>query len=236
MTSVGTLSSLAVSGNVGIGTTSASSPLVVNGGIATLADAGGNGFIAVGRSSDNFAWAPLAKQNNNTTYEGGIQWTPAGANITIGTTLATAMTILSSGNVGIGTTSPSYILDVTGQARFTGGYTISDRRWKTNITPLKDALSMVTQLQGVSFDWKRKEFPEMHFGDGQQIGFVAQDVEKVLPQIVSTDNKGYKNVSYESVIPVLTEAVKELKADNDNQAAKIKTLTARLNALEAKPH
>ena len=55
---------------------------------------------------------------------------------------------------------------------------------------------MVTQLQGVSFDWKRKEFPEMHFGDGQQIGFVAQDVEKVLPQIVSTDNEGYKNVSY----------------------------------------
>ena len=105
LTSVGTLSSLAVSGDVGIGTTSASSPLVVNGGIATLADAGGNGFIAVGRSSDNFAWAPLAKQNNNTTYEGGIQWTPAGANITIGTTLATAMTILSSGNVGIGTTS-----------------------------------------------------------------------------------------------------------------------------------
>jgi hypothetical protein len=126
------------------------------------------------------------------------------------------------GDVGIGNTSPSYILDVSGQARFTGGYTTSDRRWKANIEPLRDSLSLVSRLQGVSFDWKRKEFPKMHFAEGKQIGFIAQDVEKILPAIVSTDKDGYKNLSYESITPVLVEAVKELKADNDNLRAQLK--------------
>jgi Chaperone of endosialidase len=149
-----------------------------------------------------------------------------------------------SGNVGIGQSSPSYVLDVSGQARFTGGYTTSDRRWKTNIEPLKDSLSVIGQLQGVSFNWRRKEFPKMHFAEGEQLGFIAQEVEKVLPAIVSTDRDGYKNISYESITPVLVEAVKEqqsqitaLKAANDNLVTRVSAdddaLKAEDDALKA---
>lgn len=139
----------------------------------------------------------------------------------------------SNGNVGIGNDSPSYVLDVSGQARFTGGYTTSDRRWKTNIEPLKDSLTVVDRLQGVTFDWRRKEFPDMHFDDKRHIGFIAQDVEKVLPDIVSTDNKGFKNVSYESVIPLLAEAMKQLKSLFDGDHSEIARLKADNDNLRA---
>jgi hypothetical protein len=156
----------------------------------------------------------------------------------------TVMSLRSNGNVGIANTSPSYILDVTGEARFTGGYTTSDQRWKKNITPVKNALATIEGLQGVNFDWRRDEFPKMNFTKGRQFGFIAQDVEKILPEIVSTDHEGYKNVSYESVTPVLVEAVKELKADqaslreslssaqasNDNLAAELKAANDNLAA------
>ena len=192
--SLGTSNYAAVfaAGNVGIGTTTPAQLLEVN-GIAKV----NTGLIT-----------PLIYPASNGTS--AIQITKAD-----GTTNVLDIDT-TNGRVGIGSATPSYLLDVAGASRFTGGYTTSDRRWKTNIEPLTNALSTIEKLQGVGFDWRRSEFPQMHFSDQHQLGFIAQEVEKVLPNIVSTDSKGYKSVSYESVIPVLTQAVKELKADNDN--------------------
>ena len=209
---------LNTNGNVGIGTTGPGTPLQVDGSTT----AGGAGWTAFFTESSSAAGVALGSRGSSTaTAVGTIQ----GVNSTV---TATTNLLINpfGGNVGIGNTGPSYVLDVTGEARFTGGYTTSDRRWKTDIEPIKDALDTVAKLQGVTFDWRRKEFPAMRFAAGKQIGFIAQDVEKVLPQIVSTDNKGYKNISYESVIPVLAEAVKELKAENDNHAADIDAIRA----------
>lgn len=235
------------SGRVGIGTTSPSNKLhVVTSNVndgATFSD--GTSFIlllpgTVGNGSFN---SIVSANDNAIIYSGGSQGT--GSFVIAPWAAATSgIRMNSSGYVGISQTSPSYPLDVIGQARFTGGYTTSDRRWKTNITPIKDGLSLVDRLQGVKFDWRRKEFPKMHFAEGRQIGFIAQDVEKVLPEIVSADNQGYKNVSYDSVIPVLAEAVKELngtvkeldsrvstlQADNDNLRHKLDRMQAQIRA------
>lgn len=71
-------------------------------------------------------------------------------------------------------------------------------------------------LQGVSYNWNIKDFPENGFSNETQIGLIAQDVEKIIPELVNTNDDGYKAVSYEKLTAVLIEAIKELKSENDD--------------------
>ncbi len=63
--------------------------------------------------------------------------------------------------------------------------------------------------------WRAAEFPLKHFGDAQAYGLVAQEVEQVLPELVSEDEQGYKQIDYSKLPLLLLQAVKELKAEND---------------------
>jgi hypothetical protein len=80
-------------------------------------------------------------------------------------------------------------------------YYASDRSLKTAIKPISDSLEKVLQLQGVSFDWKDTGKPS--------IGLISQDVEKIFPEIISTDNQGLKSIEYAKLVAPLIEAVKE---------------------------
>ena len=80
----------------------------------------------------------------------------------------------------------------------------SDERLKQNIQPLASSLAKLAQLRGVSFKWKDEP-------QDNQIGLVAQEVEKILPEIVSTDSEGYKSIAYGKLTAVLLEAIKELQ-------------------------
>jgi len=83
----------------------------------------------------------------------------------------------------------------------------SDERLKTNIQPLQDSLSNILQLEGISFNWKE---------NGQaNIGLIAQDVEKVFPELVSTDSEGMKSVEYGNLVAVFVEAIKEQQKQID---------------------
>jgi hypothetical protein len=117
------------------------------------------------------------------------------------------MRIQSNGNVGIANTSPSYVLDVTGLVRFTGGYTTSDERYKNTITPLSatSSLAEINQLRPVSFYWD-----DPKFGTSQQLGFIAQEVQPIFPQLISTDNSGYLSMNYGGMTAPLVSAVQEL--------------------------
>lgn len=90
--------------------------------------------------------------------------------------------------------------------------------------PLEDSLNKIVKLQGVNYEWNTEKYPTQGFSAGKQIGLIAQDVEKVIPELVHTDNDGYKSVSYEKITTVLIEAVKELKAENENLRLRIKAL------------
>ncbi len=68
----------------------------------------------------------------------------------------------------------------------------------------------MSQIQGVAFRWKRKDFPALDFPDKQQIGFIAQDLLEVAPQIVSQGNDGTYSVDYGKLTPLLVEAIKEV--------------------------
>ena len=132
-------------------------------------------------------------------------------------TIATEMLVIdTNGHVGIGgTPSPAYRLHVVGAVYATGlvycngNPVCSDQRWKTNIKPIQNALDNVLKMQGITYYWKVDEYPDKHFPEGEQVGFIAQEIEKVYPQVVLTDKDGYKSVDYSKFTPVLVESIKE---------------------------
>ncbi|HEX4646923.1 MAG TPA: tail fiber domain-containing protein, partial [Verrucomicrobiae bacterium] len=127
--------------------------------------------------------------------------------------------ILNNGNVGIGSIIPQYALDVYGTIR---GFNVnpSDARFKQNIAPINGALDKVRRLRGVSFDWRQDEFPKRNFPPGRQLGFIAQEIKAVLPEVVSQDSEGYYSVDYGKLAPLLVEAIKEQQLRLDEQARK----------------
>jgi len=128
------------------------------------------------------------------------------------------------GKVGICTADPSEKLDIAGAAIATQWKTSSDARMKKNITTIDNALDKVSALRGVEFEWDREQFPEKGFDEGTKIGLIAQEVEQVLPEVVSTDNEGYKSVEYSNIVGVLIEAIKDLKTQNEELRARIEAL------------
>ena len=130
----------------------------------------------------------------------------------------------STGNVGIGTTSPTYKLHVIGRLKTTGINETSDKRYKKDIKGLESSLEKISQLNGVSYLWRTDEFPEQNFPTDRQIGVIAQDIEKIIPEVVDTDSEGYKSVEYSHLVPILIEAVKELKLQNDLLKTEVSSL------------
>ena len=92
----------------------------------------------------------------------------------------------------------------------------SDERLKDNITPIEDPLAKVLSLSGNSFDWN-----DQSSHTGKDIGVIAQEIEKVLPEIVTTRENGFKAVQYEKITPLLIEAIKELSHKVDDLQQKL---------------
>jgi chaperonin cofactor prefoldin len=95
---------------------------------------------------------------------------------------------------------------------------------KDNIRPIESAIFKVQQIRGVEFDWNEKS-TELQQEKGHDVGLIAQEVEKVLPEIVQIREDGIKAIQYEKVVPLLVEAIKE-------QQVTIENLTKRIELLE----
>ena len=109
-------------------------------------------------------------------------------------------------------------LVVQGTIQATGditAFSTSDRTLKNNIEKLDSALAKLNKINGVSFDWN--EEAEKYGKFGHDVGVIAQEVEKVLPEAVQTDEDGMKMVAYGNMVGLLIEAIKELKAQVDAQ-------------------
>ena len=132
-------------------------------------------------------------------------------------------------NVGINNANPAYALDVNGAINCATIYYFSDGRLKTNVATLSDALDKITALRGVGYDWRREDYPGMNFSPVHQLGFIAQEIEQVLPEAVTRDPQGRYSVAYAEVIPVLVEAVKEERRKTD---AALKEKDEQIGALE----
>lgn len=154
----------------------------------------------------------------------------------------------ATGHVGIGDTPDSdHRLRVAGDFEATGDgniggsvysrgvLLISDARLKTSVTPLTDSLRRIEALRGVSFEWREPASTAIE-PTGRQLGFIAQELAPILPELVHTNREGFLSVNYSGVTPVLVEAVKELHRDFTAQMAtreqRLKELQARLARLE----
>ena len=109
-------------------------------------------------------------------------------------------------------TGGNVMLEVGGEISATGNitaYSASDKKLKENIIPIQNAIDKLNKLNGVEFDWK-SGFEKIHSGEGHDVGVIAQEIEEVLPEVVTTRENGYKAVKYEKIVPLLIQAIKEL--------------------------
>lgn len=120
-------------------------------------------------------------------------------------------------------------ITVTGVATAQSHVSTSDIKFKKDIVSIESPLEKVLKLRGVRFRWKINDFPEMDFEEGDQIGFIAQEVETILPEIVATNRDGNKSVDYSKVAAVLVEAVKEQQSLINDLNKRIKRLEENLS-------
>jgi hypothetical protein len=143
------------------------------------------------------------------TNNSGENATPT---IAIGQAVGTSSNV-QFGSIGVGTAASG----VSGEIRATGdivAFYSSDERLKENITPIENAVDKINQMGGYNYDWK-EGFETIHSHKGHDLGVIAQEVQSVLPEVVTERETGYLAVDYVKLVPVLIEAIKELSAKID---------------------
>ncbi|GAB2963954.1 hypothetical protein GCM10027048_36490 [Hymenobacter coalescens] len=138
----------------------------------------------------------------------------------------------ATGNVGINTLNAGYTLDVAGTIRGSN-VSPSDARFKQDVRPLGGALAAVQQLRGVRYHWNALGVQHGGTAGAEQLGLLAQEVERVYPELVSTDAQGYKAVNYALLTPVLLEALKEQQRQLEQLTTQVQALARRLPSPES---
>ncbi len=209
-------------GNVGISTTEPVSLLDLGTDFSdpgtfpnkiSLWNNGSNNYFGFGISNTDLDYFSQNNHRFHTEYDG----TPG----------SEKMVITASGEVGIGVLAPTEKLEVAGNIKTNSQTLNSDMRFKKDIMPLNGALEKVNNLQGVTYNWRVDEFKDRNFSEKSNLGIIAQEVEKVVPEVVRTSSDGYKSVEYSKLVPLLIEGIKE-------QQKIISELSERLKIVESK--
>jgi len=129
------------------------------------------------------------------------------------------------GSLGVGT-EPSGTIGAILASNDVVAFASSDERLKENITLIENPLDKILQLGGYEFDWIQNQ--EIHVHSGHDIGVIAQEVEKVLPELVTTRDNGYKAVKYEKIVALLIEGIKEQQSKINSLENEIKWIKNRL--------
>jgi hypothetical protein len=205
-------------------------------------------YGAGGHTGNAFWWASGLMRMNATE-----NWTPSANGTQIqfwttqnGTTNPVRRMILDhNGYLGIDTVNPLDRLHVNGDIRTqTGclrdgagapiiGTCASDLRLKRDVTPAAAVLERVRRLRLMHFYWRADQFPERAFGTTRSYGLIADDVEAVLPELVSTDVDGFKRVDYGALPLLAIQSIGELKTENERLEAQNAALAERIARIEA---
>ena len=199
-------------GNVGIGTTSPDVPLSLGSAVTTIKmavyDTGPDNLFGMGVNS------------NELTF---------GANVTANAT--PQMFLNTSGTLNVASLAGTGIRNVVTDAGGDLMNSSSDARMKDKIAPLSDGLKEVQALRPVSFNWRQDLQPR--YGKQREIGFLAQDVQNVVPEVVGENHDGTLSVDYPKLVAVLTKAVQEQQAEITTQTSALTAQQAEISALKA---
>ena len=218
----------AVGGKVGIGTNSPAAGLFVNqpeAGSSVLNTQG----VAIGGGTDGNPSLEL-RGSNQTPYIDFAETSSADY---------TTRLLSSGGVLNVYSSGSGNIFRVNGAMQATAFNITSDARFKTAVRPLNGALASVLALRGVRYRWNALGVQRGGQRGAEQVGLLAQELEKVYPELVATDAQGYKSVNYAQLAPVLIEALKEqqaqleaLKANQATDHADLQTLKEQLAKLQ----
>ena len=219
-------------GDVGIGTTNPVSQLHIKksttlGPIIQLENAfngsGADTLIRFGDSTENYSYSVGSDDSansfrisyNGTSYNGAV---PGTNDFLVFNTSGNAEIPNGDLKVTLGSIAVGNITNSATDGRIDASndvvaFSTSDIRLKDNIKTIDKALDKVNSIQGIEFDWIEKE--EVHGNKGHDIGVIAQEIEKILPDVVTTRDSGYKAVKYEKIVPLLIEAIKDLSKQVD---------------------
>lgn len=238
-----------IGSNVGIGTAAPSDKLEISGGDIKITNTGGayNGMLYSGdvnwgfkiqrtAATDDYNVRMSYYPSGTGTRRAGIYNVNSGAWVLYADQNVTPNIVMNNiASVGIGMVpSGTYKVEVNGTLKTTGIKETSDIRWKKNILTLDSALFKLKELRGVSYYWRADEFKDKNFETTPQIGLIAQEVEKIFPQLVGTDKGGFKSVEYSKMVAVLIEAIKEQQKIIEGQRSEVENVKAENKVLSAK--
>ena len=145
-------------------------------------------------------------------------------------TTASTANALNTGNnyqvnsFGVGTAASGTAGEIRATNNVTAYYS-SDINLKTNIKPLENSLDKILKLNGVSFEWKKESDARDLTGIKDDLGFIAQEVQEILPELVRKNDNGLLSLRDKGIIPILVEAIKEQQRQIDDLKYLLQTQT-----------
>lgn len=166
------------------------------------------GNLLVGTTTDNTNRLQVTGSSNQSAllntvnHTGDYNWCQINQ---VNRNLTKAYSVFNSAS---GTNTETFIVYGSGDVWAKTGTWYSDKNLKDNIDTINGALNKIRRLKGVTYNFKASFVGEEDAAK-KEIGLIAQDVEKVLPEVVRTNDKGIKGIAYQNIIPLLIEAIKE---------------------------
>jgi trimeric autotransporter adhesin len=249
----GTNMNTTAGGKIGIGLSAPSEQLHTNAGVRFQGlTTGGTINNLVGIDGNGKLWRITGV--NNCANTGAIPRNDASANFicsqiydngittSIGTGIANTYSWTSNtgGQYGLtGTAYPggtyaipagtNYRLYVNGWTASTGYIAYSDERLKKNIKVIQNSIEKITKIKGYTYQWNQDFKKDIQLDDSRQAGFLAQEIQEILPEAVTKNKDGVYGINYNAIMPLLAEGIKEQQETINELKIEIAELKSKLN-------
>ena len=200
----------------------------------------------------------IGSANDTVEYGvGGPEWDNDDRLFTIGNGVgeysrSNAMVVLKKGSIGVGTSKPAARFEINGSIKANRIALTSDFKFMKDSSQIQNALEKVLALKGITYHWKTEDEIKALYGTKEQwtylyapdydcsftqktqAGFAADEVEKVIPELVFEDANQFKSIDYDKMNAYLVEAVKEQQAIINDQNRRIEELESQIQAILTK--